>query len=105
MFFFQLRVIVIDPFSPHNVLPDPVDATGKRIAQKPTPPHKIAKMVMYDSAVRYHLYDRPILIRDHDNTWRTATWEERRRVENSKRYVLLFSSLLLLCFVLFLFFS
>jgi hypothetical protein len=63
-----------------------VDFTGKRIEQKPTPPHKIAKMVMYDSAVRYHLYDRPILIRDHDNTWRTATWEERRRIENAKRF-------------------
>jgi len=63
------------------------EVLGKGIKQKETPPHKIARWIFFDSAVHYHLYDRPIIIRDHDNTWRTATWQERRFVENSRRQI------------------
>lgn len=60
---------------------------GEGIKPKVTPPGKIGKMIMYDSSVHYHLYDRPIMVNDSDNTWRTATWAERRAVENSRRQI------------------
>lgn len=63
------------------------EVLGDGVKPKPTPPHKKARMIYFDSSQRFHMYDRPILIRDHDNTWRAATWEERRRVENSRRLV------------------
>lgn len=76
------------------------EVLGEGIKPKPTPAHKKARMIMFDSSERFHLYDRPILIRDHDNTWRTCTWEERRFVENSRRYLHFLHFFMIVCSLL-----
>jgi hypothetical protein len=75
------------PTQPYPKMQIYKEVLGKGIKPKPTPPHKKARCIYFDSSERFHMYDRPILVRDHDNTWRECTWEERRFIENSRRQI------------------
>jgi len=59
-----------------------------RIAPKKPPEGKPAVKKMYiDISDCYDMYNRPILVRDHNNEYRTANYEERRKVNDSRRYI------------------
>jgi len=42
---------------------------------------------MFDSSPCYDMYNRPIIIRDTDNTWHTPDWDERRNLHDKRRYI------------------
>eukprot|EP01124_Arcella_intermedia_P004377 TRINITY_DN1247_c0_g1_i1.p1 TRINITY_DN1247_c0_g1~~TRINITY_DN1247_c0_g1_i1.p1 ORF type:complete len:694 (-),score=167.84 TRINITY_DN1247_c0_g1_i1:59-2140(-) len=48
---------------------------------------KKTKWTLVDTSDCYDMYNRPIIIRDTDNLWRTANWEERREVHDRNRYI------------------
>lgn len=68
---------------------DPVVPVSEPIASGTPPrrsvPNKRPPWTIFDISPSKTLYDRAIIIREKDGTWRTGNWEERRRVHDLRR--------------------
>lgn len=69
-------VVVMEDNVPSNVPPTRSCAVGKK-----------SYYTMVDISSHTNLYNRHIVIRESDNTFRTANWAERRRVHDSRRHI------------------
>jgi len=72
------------PIPPMQTLTQKVPAVGK---QKVYPGRYKGKFYLWDISKSKNLYDRKIVVRDEDGSLRTANWQERRWVEDYRRFL------------------
>jgi len=72
------------PIDPPQILEETI---GSGAAKRGVLPGKKDRLVIVDTSSCYDMYNRPIIIRERDNTWHTPNWEERCQVHDSRRYI------------------